>query len=279
MKRLTKNIFFIFSLSLKCLSAVGQDDAEYIKANAVRIDNPEKLSDSAYVLLSPFEIIMFGEMHGTNESAPFVNGLTNLFTRKGDSVQVGFEIPSSQMTGFLSLHTDSSIYHSDFFFRQPPVSGKETVAWATLISKLKDNPRAEVFFFDVNDNDGKPYQRDSLMSVKIKEQFKKHPSWKMITLTGNYHNRISGEPTTALFLNRDKQLKICSLNMEYSGGTCLANFGKGLEKKQLGGYSSSYDSTLGWDNFLLLVSPASNYEYNGFYYTRQITAATLTPHE
>jgi hypothetical protein len=272
-------ILFIILFTIPFLNTTAQDDADFVKKHAVHIVNPEKLNDSVYNLLSPFQIIMFGEMHGTNESAPFVKGLVNLFTEHGDSVQLGLEIPSSQMAKFISLHTEISIYESDFFLRQPQSSGKETVAWATLISELKDNPRVHIFFCDVNDYEEKPYQRDSLMSVKIRNEYNKHSSWKMITLTGNYHNKISGEATTAFFLNKDKQFKICSLNMEYSGGTCLANFGHGLERRQLGSYPSAYNSTLNWDNFLLLVSSASVYPYHGFYYTRQITAAELTPHE
>ena len=274
---MTRNMLFILAIGLAYFSASGQDDAAYVKANAVRIENIDKLNDAVYNLLNPFQIIMFGEMHGTNESAPFVNGLTNLFTGKGDSVQVGLEIPSSLMAQFISLRTESSIYQSDFFSMKPN-SGKETTAWATLISNLNQNQGVQLFFFDVNDGDGKIYQRDSLMSAKIKAQIKQHPTWKMITLSGNYHNKISGNPSMTSFLLQDKHLKLCSLNMEYLNGSALANFGHGLEVKQLGSYPSAYNSTLDWDKFLLLVSDKSNYEYNGFYFMRSITPATLTRH-
>src|SRR5689334_15421974 len=167
--------------------AQAEDDAEYVKANAVRIDNPEKLTDSVYALLNPFQLILFGEMHGTNESTPFVNGLVDLFLSKGDSIQVGFEIPSSKMASFISLHSDSSIYHSDFFGKEPQVTGKETIAWANLISRLNRNKRVQIFFFEMNEGEAKLYLRDSIMSTKVRMQFDKHPTWRMITLSGNYH--------------------------------------------------------------------------------------------
>ena len=116
------------------------------------------------------------------------------------------------MKAFLSLHTDSSIYQSEFFHKSS--SGKETTAWASLISRLNNNPRIQVFFFDMNDDEGKLYQRDSIMSEKIKTQFLKHPRWKMIALSGNYHNRTSGEPTMAAYLLKDPMFNVCSLNME-----------------------------------------------------------------
>ena len=64
---LKRNIHFIFILTLSFFNAIGQSNAEYLKSHAVRVNNPEKLSDSVYNLLSPFQIIIMGEMHGTNE--------------------------------------------------------------------------------------------------------------------------------------------------------------------------------------------------------------------
>src|SRR5947207_13565739 len=121
-----KTILGILFLTLASLYAVSQVDEKYLKENAVRIDNPEKLNDSIYTKLSPYQIIMVGEMHGTNESAPFVRGLTDLITGKGDSVQVGLEIYSGFMTNFLQLHTDSSVYQSDFFSNPPYLDGRES---------------------------------------------------------------------------------------------------------------------------------------------------------
>lgn len=257
----------------------AQDDAAYLKQHAVKINNPEQLSDSVYNLLSPFQIIMCGEMHGTNESAPLVNGLANLLTSKGDSVLVGLEISPVLMTKFISQRTDSSIYQSDFFSNPPYYDGRESFAWANLISTLNKNPKVKIFFFDRNTDEGKEYQRDSLMYSKIKIQFKQHPTWKMVTLSGNFHNRISGETTMAGFLKEDKELnlssKLCSINMEYKEGGCNANFTHGLEIKQLGSYPSVYNSTSGYDRYLILLSAESNYPYTGFYYTRFITAAQM----
>ena len=278
-----RNILLFLFVTLTFLSASGQNETEYLKAYAVLIDNPEKLSDSVYTLLSPFQVIMFGEMHGTNESAPFVKGLTNLFTSKGDSVLVGLEIPPNLMTKFISQHTDSSVYQSDFFHNPPFLDGKESIPWANLILTLNKNSKVKIFFFDVNANEGKPYDRDSLMSAKIKTQFKQHLTWKMITLSGNFHNRISKEVTMTSFLIHDKELnlasKICSLNMEFKEGTCNANFTHGLEIKTLGSYPSVYNSTPEFDKYLILLSIKSNYEYTGFYFTKFITAATMTKHE
>jgi hypothetical protein len=270
-----RNILFILSLTLTFIGANGQEDEAYLKANAIRIDDPEKLSDSIYTLLSPFQIIMFGEMHGTNESAPFVSGLTNLFTNKGDSVQVGLEIAPGFMNKFLELHTDSSVYQSDFFSNPPYLDGRESLPWAALISTLNKNPKVKIFFFDTNrDKDVVPF-RDTLMAATIKTQFNKYPAWKMITLSGNSHNKISDANSMGSVLIRNISAKVCSLNMEYKEGNCNASFTHGLEIKELGSYPSVFNSTEGYDRYLLLYSTKSNYGYNGIYYTKYITAAKM----
>jgi len=273
-----RNLILIL-LSVFALNANGQDDEAYLKANAVLIDNPYKLNDRIYTLLDPFQIIMFGEMHGTNESAPFVNGLAALMTSKGDSIQVGLEITPALMNKFLLLHTDSSIYQSEFFANPPYLDGRESFAWANLISLLNKNPKVNIFFFDTGRDKNEEKFRDSLMSENIKKQLLRYPTRRIITLSGNYHNKISNHVSMTSFLIRDKSLnlasKICSLNMEYKEGTCMANFQNGFGKKMLGSYPSIYNTTEGYDNYLLLLSPKSNYEYNGFYYIKNITAATM----
>ena len=276
MKPLT---YLILILAFVTSSVNAQHDETYFKTNAIRIVNPENLNNSIYDLLSPYQIIMFGEMHGTNESAPFVKGLVNLFTRNGDSVLVGLEIPSLMMSKFDSLHTDSSIYQSVFFTHFPPVSGKESLPWAALISYLNSMQNVRIFFFDVNDGECNINERDSLMAAKTKSQFEKHPDWKIVTLSGNYHNRISDPSSMTSVLKRNISAKICSLNMEYNEGSVNANFGKGLEIKRLGSYPSFTNSTEGFHRYILLQLPQSNYDYDGFYYTKSITPAKMTTSE
>jgi hypothetical protein len=270
-----RNILSILILTLTFLSAGGQGDGAYLKANAIRFDDPEEPNDSVYALLSPFQVILVGEMHGTNESAPFVKGLADLFTYKGDSVQIGLEIPAGLMSTYLQLKTDSSVYQSEFFSDPPYLDGRQSLPWADLISTLNKNPKVRIFFFDTNrDKDVLPF-RDSLMAVNIKTQFNEHPTWKMITLSGNYHNKITDATSMASVLKRNVPASVCSLNMEYKEGSCHANFNHGLEIKRLGSYPSVYNSTEGYDRYLLLYPVNSNYDYNGIYYTKYITAAKM----
>ncbi|MEP7170037.1 MAG: hypothetical protein ABI855_11755, partial [Bacteroidota bacterium] len=162
-------------------------------------------------------------------------------------------------------------------------SGRESFAWASLLSKLNDNPKVQIFFFDVTEGEGRLYERDNRMYLKIKNQFRKHPDWKMITLSGNAHNMISPDGNTmASYLKQDKELnlfaKICALDHHYLKGSCRANFGNGLEEKQLGHPESVYDTTFSFDKYLLLMPEELVSPYTGVYYTKYITPAKMVSH-
>ncbi len=266
---------------LLSIPVFAQSDLEYLNKNAVVVNNPKQLSDSVYDLLSPYKSILFGEMHGTNESAPFVYGLATLFAKHGDSVLVGLEIPSRSMNAFKEQNTDGSIFQSDFFAHPPYQSGKESVAWAQLISKLKNNALVKLFFFDINADDPSGF-RDSLMYQNIKNEQLKHPNYKLITLSGNYHNRLNTANNLYDYFIRDTSSSlsknICTLNMEYKEGSANANFKKGLEIKQLGSYPSIYNSQPNLEKYLLLFSNNAEYQYNGFYFVKTITPASMTGH-
>ncbi len=270
----------LFFLSLTFINTRGQNNTAYLKANAVKVENPYLLSDSVYNLLSPFQILMIGEMHGTNESAQFVIGLTNLLTGKGDSVSVGLEIPSEKTTNYISSHTDSSIYQSHFFYDLPILDGRQSFAWASIISHLKNNPKVQLFFFDRNEGDGKIYERDSIMYLKIKNQIQLHPKWKKVTLSGNAHALISPfEKKMASYLKKDQELnlsaKICTIGNYYLKGTCRADFGHGLEERKLDRPINDFDTTLNFDKYVMLMSAKTTYPYKAMYYTKTVTASEM----
>lgn len=276
---MAKIFLLLLCLVLAPFAMNAQDAAvAYIKSNAARVENPEVLSDSVYQALSPYNIILMGEMHGTNEPAQWVGGLANLFARHGDSVLLGLEIPSEYMGQYLASPTPASVYESDFFRNCPYQDGRQSLAWAGLISTLTGNSRVKIFFFDFNKGESESDNRDSLMFLKIKRQVMLHPGWKTITLSGNYHARLR-EGSMASYLERDEELRsianLCALNHYYLSGSCRANFGHGLEERKLERSESVYDTALGSDRYLLLLSAKSGYPYTGFYYTRAVTAAKM----
>ncbi|MBL0104538.1 MAG: hypothetical protein IPP51_12735 [Bacteroidetes bacterium] len=274
---------FLF-VSFFCLSvnwSIAQDPSEYIKANAVRMEAPDKLNDSIYNLLSPYRIILLGEMHGINESAQFVGGLIDLFTESGDSVLLGMEIPSQYMKSFLAEGTDSSVYASDFFSNLSWRDGRQSTAWADLIVKAHRLRKCKVFFFDINDSDGKDVDRDFVMYKNIKAQCERNQNFRIITLSGNYHNPTKSpeEKTMGYYVAHDSMLvqqsALCSLNIYFIKGQMRNDSGNGLELKSLDKGDDIFTKTLSWDYFIMMANPKKSYPYTGIYFVKTITAAAM----
>lgn len=282
MKGLWKILVFSLTLTQTIFSASGQDSKSYIIQNAIPFNKPDSLNENIYKILSNFQVIMVGEMHGTDEPAKLVIGLTKLFIEKGENVQVGLEIPSEEMDLFLNHKSDSSIYYSNFFSKKA-TDGRQSFAWAELIKMLKNVKNVKLFFFDVNKEEkDNSSNRDSIMYTKIKNQILKNPTFKTITLSGNIHNMLlpfRETNTMATFLINDKEInisdKICSLNHRYKSGTMCNNKGSGLEISQVNDLDSDFSTAVAYNNYLLLLSKTMTGKYNGIYFTRSVTAAKM----
>ena len=243
--------------------------------NLVKIDKLDSLNNSIYSILSDYNLIMIGEMHGTNEPVEFLTKLAELFVNNGDIVQVGFEIPADLMQNYLQNQTDSSIYNSEFF-KINIFDGRASIAWANAISTLTKNPKIKLFFYDV---DRSKANIDSLMYINIKNKLIENPNWRTITISGNVHNKKiphKEQYTTAYYLCNDEKLnnyKICSLNHEFQKGTMLNYYENGLELREVN-YGKSPNAP-DYDNYLYLYPESFVYPWNGVFFTKIVTASEL----
>lgn len=279
---MTNNLLSILTTTVIFCNASGQDFATYLKQHAVKIERWDSLNEKVYKLLYDNRLIMLGEMHGTNEPAKFLLGLTKLFTDHGDSVQVGFEIPASAMTDFLNLRTDSSILQSEFFAKSSG-DGRASAAWAATISSVNQIPKAQIFFYDVEAEDFNE-RRDSVMYLNIKRKLMEHPTWKTITICGGVHNMLlpfRGEKKAAYHLSNDSELNLqdnlCSLHLRYQYGSAnVKRKGSALQITDVGvGVETEYSSTVDYANYLFLF-PINYYDtYDGVFFTRLLTPSRL----
>ncbi len=264
-----KSYFLILVLISNQLRGICQDSI-YNKHSAIQIIHLDSLDENIYRAIASYQLIMVGEMHGTSEPAGFVLSLTNLFTRKGIHVQVGIEIPSDQMERYLSNPTDSNIYYSDFFAHKR-LDDRASLAWANLIARVRDNVKAEIFFFDINTGEiANIMQRDSLMYLKIKKRIQLHPTWMTITLSGNIHNMLlpfNGEPKIGIYILRDNDLnmknKTLSINHIYP--TDHTN--------------PFFEHLVGYENYLYLYPRDANLNFSGIYFTSKCTFSHLISKE
>jgi hypothetical protein len=263
---MTKNIFILLILIITTKASKSQINSTYLKEHAIPISEFDSLSSQIYEQINHYQLIMLGEIHGTNEPVNLLDGLAILLTKYGDSVQVGFEIPPSQMASFLKKHTSKSILASEFF-SDPSGDGRASNAWFKTMVNLTKNKKVEIFFFD-NNIDQSGYS-DSIMYVNIKAKIIAHPTWKTITICGSMHNRIlpyEGQKKIGDYLILDKDLniadKFCSLNLEFESGETLWNEFKPMP---------SIYSSLAYDKYLFFYPKDTSEPYHGIFFTRNFT--------
>ena len=272
-----KNIFiklFCTILIFSITKANCQKNDEYINQNAIELTSIKKLNDSLYKKFKTFNLLMIGEMHGTNECADFVNALANLLTKNSDSVQVGMEILSSKMPDFAAHPTLKSLLSSTYF-NEENIDGRRSQAWFDVLKSGLKNKKVKFFFFDVEG-----FNRDSLMYENVKQNILSNPNYKTVLLCGNYHNRVKSLNTKikmGTYIMNDKSLdlktKTCSININYVGGEMMNSDGNGLQLKKLHNPESQFANAVKFNQCLLFYPQDIDYDYNAILFIRNLTAS------
>jgi hypothetical protein len=254
------------------------EEQKDLKKNAIPIQNLSKLSDKIYDEIANYEIIMIGEMHGTNEPAEFAYGLCNLITKSEKNVVLALEIRSSQMNNLSDEMSITQLKELDFF-RRENFDGRNGVSMLNLIYKSNQNERIILKFID------NPYPsstRDSSMYKEIRNIHNKYPNNKIVTLTGNVHNSfipIFDEVRIGGYLLKDSvnfdSKKIMSINHVFSEGSMLNNYGTGLKINTIEREDNIYNTTLSHDMFLYKKYPKEQNEYTHILYTDKVTASEI----
>lgn len=254
------------------------EEQKNLKKNAIPIENLSKLSDKLYDEIINFEILMIGEMHGTNEPAEFAYGLCNLITKYEEKVVLALEIRNSQMDNFSDEMSITQLKELDFF-RRENFDGRNGVSMLNLIYKCNQNERIKLKFID---NSYPSSTRDSSMYREIRNIHDKYPNTKIITLTGNVHNSFTplfDEERIGGYLLKDSvnfdSKKIISINHVFSEGSMLNNDGTGLKISTIEREDNIYNTTLSHDMFLYKKSSEKQNRYTHILYTDKVTASGI----
>ena len=265
----------IFILLFLSYSSFSQDFGEYITENAIEIKDITNLSKEVYAEISTFELIMIGEMHGTQEPSLLVESLAKLIVEKEGNVSVGLEIPIDELSTFIENPTKDNLLNSKFF-KKENIDGRNGQSWFNLIISCAKDTSINLFFFD-NVNTLTDEKRDSIMYVGIKNHKLKFPNNKIITISGNIHNwrvPFNNMTTMGMYCIQDSLNfspdKICSINHVYSEGTMLNNVGNGLELSTVPFEVNIYSKSSNYENYLLFYGLSKENRYNGLFYTRKV---------
>lgn len=254
------------------------EEQKDLKKNAIPIQNLSKLSDKIYDEIANYEIIMIGEMHGTNEPAEFAYGLCELIAKHEGSVIMAMEIRASLMNNLSDEMSISELKELDFF-RGKNFDGRNGIAWLDLVYKGIKNDGIILKFID------NPYPsstRDSSMYREIRNIHNKHPNTKIVTLTGNTHNSfvpLFNKERIGGYLLKDTvnfdSKKIMSINHVFSEGNMLNNDLTGLKMRTIEREENIYNTTLSYEIFLHKKLLEEQNRCTHILYTDKVTASEI----
>lgn len=272
-----KQLALTICLLLTSLIGFSQGFVENIHQNAIEVNQDFSLDSIQYNAFKKYNLIMVGEMHGTQEPAKFVEGLAHLILENENTVSIGLEIPTDEMILFSKFPSDSTLRISKFFTKKNS-DGRNGQAWFNLIKYCISDHRIKLFLLDnYNSMEIGVENRDSAMYLSIKKQLNDFPNSKIITLSGNIHNWLipfKNKATMGYYCMLDslafKAGTICSINHVYSEGTMLNNTGNGLEFRTVEFQESVYSESTDYKNYLVFYNTAKPSQYNCTFYTRKV---------
>jgi len=251
----------------------GQTLQEILKANAMEINPADTTFNKDLVdILASYRIIMVGEMHGTQEPSAFVSYITRQLLKSGKSVNLGLEIPYTQMAEFASSPSLKSLEQS-FFFREGFKDGRNSKEWFNLIAAYIRNPSVSLFFFDV-DPDAHLSARDSGMYSLVKRAIAPQSQGITVLLSGNIHNRLlpfRDGKTLACYLQTDFPAGILSINHQFKFGAMRNYTGQGFGLHKVEPMPSAFSDVAFKSYFSLLKSEGG--PYNAVFYTEEVRPA------
>ncbi len=259
------------STQLSC--QLANDPISKLRNNAIPIDSLSDLDGRIYEEIKNYEVIMMGEMHGTNEPAAFVLGLAKLISKKEGKVVLAMEIQSSEIDIYGKKITTENLLKTKLFTREN-IDGRNGQAWFNLIAEASRVNGLSIVYID--NNTVQP--RDSSMYLDVKYCKETFPNTKIITLTGNIHNILKpyvGEHKLGSYLMNDTVLfnpqKIMSINHMYKSGTMMNSNGKGIELRTVEGKDSFLNKTIATKKYLCKNIFESQNNYTHFLYTESVS--------
>jgi hypothetical protein len=259
----------------------SQNLRQFIQKNAFKIESLDSLNKNLYPYFKDKDLIMIGEMHGTEEPAKFVKGLYKLFSKFENKVNIGLEALKDEFIEYLKNPSDSTLLNTIFFSKEN-IDGRNGKAWFDLITFLHKQKNVNLFFFD----DSEAINRDSFMYSEVVTIRKKYPKQKIITLSGNIHNWLipfKNQKTLGAYCVADEinfiADRIVSINHIFQEGTMLNNTGNGLQLKTIQNKSNIFSTSVPYQNYFISNFIPNQKQYNHYIFTRKVNHSALVKSE
>lgn len=182
-------------------------------------------------LLERSRILIFGELHGTQESPAFMADMACRLVAAGHPVSVGVELPRNEQSlldAVLTAETDDALddarqalLASPFWSYDKP-DGRTSGAMLALFEALRPHVQGgklQVVAFDIPFG-GSRQGREEAMSSFLADAIAKRPDDVHIVLTGNLHSRtLKGSFFPLAGQVKERFPSLVSLDVAHSGGS------------------------------------------------------------
>ena len=209
--------------------------------------NCEKISGLDKIL-NARQIIILGELHGTNEAPHYIYQMTCKALSKGHTVSVALEIPQdhqNELDKYLNSQgtkSDKKDFLSNAFWSDDYQDGRRSKAMFNLIENIKilkhQGYPINLYYMDGYSSGG----REQTMANRIFEIKSQNQEQIILALVGNFHNTIveGSEKMGALILEKYGRDQVISLNQDFVQGTAWIDIaGEEAGPIQLNGNGSS----------------------------------------
>jgi len=244
--------------------------------------------DGVGQVIAPATILLIGEMHGTEQSPPFVNDLVCTALDRGLPVTVSLEIPVEEADR-LAAYLDSdggqearAALLTGPFWTSEYQDGRQSAAMLQLIDSLRRDQAAglPVNVALLDNMKEKPNGRDAFLASQLVEAAKAAPRDLVIALTGNLHSRVrKGSPWDNDFrpmgLDVEEQLpdrRVLAFDVAFTGGTawnCRGDSPEGCHVYELN--PPPMDGS--GERRIVLDDSVQGHHFDGYYTVGSLTAS------
>ena len=235
-------------------------------------------------------ILLFGEMHGTQEVPAFIADVVCIAAKKRIPVTLGLEIPFEEQAAidrFLDSGGGSAAearLTEGAFWRPRLQDGRPSVAMLHLIEQVRAL-RASGYKVRIVAYDSKPgtpsQERDRVMAQNLAAVAGREPGNLLVVLSGNVHTRLTRgvswnneyEPMGYLLTKSISSSRVISLNMAHGGGEAWGCRSPSPDSDEVTCAPYSYRPQVGATAWSVKLNVVSGAPFSGTYGVGRITVS------
>jgi erythromycin esterase-like protein len=241
-------------------------------------------------LLKRGNILLFGELHGTQQAPAFIADVVCRAAKKRILVTLGLEIPFEEQAAidrFLNSkggEADKAQLTEGAFWNPAFPDGRSSLAMLQLVEQVRALRAAGAKLRIVAFTGAaslRSQERDRAMAETLASVIKREPKGLLVVLSGNIHNRLTRgtsfnpayEPMGYLLTKSISNSRVISLDMSHGGGEAWGCRTPSPDSDQVTCAAYSFRSAVGAPEWSLKLTDAPDTPFSGTYGVGRITAS------